>query len=67
MNATTVIHSILSQQDYDVGPRMMWASYGMALDGHDGHLLVALIIAVIFLVGCFLLSRSGQGREPARI
>jgi|OpeIllAssembly_1097287.scaffolds.fasta_scaffold2053102_2 hypothetical protein len=42
MNATTFIHSVLSQQDYDVGPRMMWASYGMALDGYDGHLLGCL-------------------------
>ena len=42
----------------------MGASDGMALDGHDGSLLVALIVADIFLVRW--LSTGNRGREPLR-
>ena len=69
MNMTTFIHSVLSQQRYDMGPGMMWGW------GHPmrwlwmvmmGVFWVALIIAVIFLIRWLLLSKGGRGSEVLR-
>jgi putative membrane protein len=67
MNATTFIHSVLSQQRYDMGPGVMWGwghPMGWLWMIMMGLFWVALIVAVIFLVRWF--STGNRGREPLR-
>ncbi len=69
MNMVTFLHSVLTQQRYDMGPGMMWG-WGHPMGWLSMIMMalfwVALIIAVIFLVRWILLSTGGRNHESLR-